>query len=277
MSVYVIGDVQGCYTELRRLLDKIHFDQSCDQLWFCGDLVNRGPESLQTLLFVRSLGNAAISVLGNHDLHLLAIYYTQKKIRKSDSLTEILRSPDCDELMQWLRSRSLVHYDRNLRFLMVHAGVYTDWDLDQTLGYAREVEQLLQGEGSQALLKRMYGNKPDRWSKDLTEIDRWRCIINIFTRMRFVTTDGRLDYNAKSSPGEHVDQQLTPWFDMNRRLDQSIRIAFGHWSTLGVGAYGQNYAVDGGCVWGGKFIALRIDSSQPEWFSINCESQSAPD
>jgi bis(5'-nucleosyl)-tetraphosphatase (symmetrical) len=277
MSVYVIGDVQGCYTELRRLLDKIHFDQSCDQLWFCGDLVNRGPESLQTLLFVRSLGDAAISVLGNHDLHLLAIYYTQKKIRKSDSLTEILRSPDCDELMQWLRSRSLVHYDKNLRFLMVHAGVYTDWDLDQTLGYASEVEQLLQGEGSQALLKRMYGNKPDRWSKDLTEIDRWRCIINIFTRMRFVTTDGRLDYNAKSSPGEHVDQQLTPWFDMNRRLDQSIRIAFGHWSTLGVGAYGQNYAVDGGCVWGGKFIALRIDSSQPEWFSINCESQSAPD
>jgi bis(5'-nucleosyl)-tetraphosphatase (symmetrical) len=277
MSVYVIGDVQGCYTELRRLLDKIHFDQSCDQLWFCGDLVNRGPESLQTLLFVRSLGDAAISVLGNHDLHLLAIYYTQKKIRKSDSLTEILRSPDCDELMQWLRSRSLVHYDKNLRFLMVHAGVYTDWDLDQTLGYASEVEQLLQGEGSQALLKRMYGNRPDRWSKDLTEIDRWRCIINIFTRMRFVTTDGRLDYNAKASPGEHVDQQLTPWFDMNRRLDQSIRIAFGHWSTLGVGAYGQNYAVDGGCVWGGKFIALRIDSSQPEWFSINCESQSAPD
>jgi bis(5'-nucleosyl)-tetraphosphatase (symmetrical) len=277
MSVYVIGDVQGCYTELRRLLDKIHFDQSCDQLWFCGDLVNRGPESLQTLLFVRSLGDAAISVLGNHDLHLLAIYYTQKKIRKSDSLTEILRSPDCDELMQWLRSRSLVHYDKNLRFLMVHAGVYTDWDLDQTLGYAREVEQLLQGEGSQAFLKRMYGDRPDRWSKDLTEIDRWRCIINIFTRMRFVTTDGRLDYNAKASPGEHVDQQLTPWFDMNRRLDQSIRIAFGHWSTLGVGAYGQNYAVDGGCVWGGKFIALRIDSSQPEWFSINCESQSAPD
>jgi bis(5'-nucleosyl)-tetraphosphatase (symmetrical) len=277
MSVYVIGDVQGCYTELRRLLDKIHFDQSCDQLWFCGDLVNRGPESLQTLLFVRSLGDAAISVLGNHDLHLLAIYYTQKKVRKSDSLTEILRSPDCDELMQWLRSRSLVHYDSNLRFLMVHAGVYTDWDLDQTLGYAREVEQLLQGEGSQAFLKRMYGDRPDRWSKDLTEIDRWRCIINIFTRMRFVTTDGRLDYNAKSSPGEHVDQQLTPWFDMNRRLDQSIRIAFGHWSTLGVGAYGQNYAVDGGCVWGGKFIALRIDSSQPEWFSINCESQSAPD
>jgi bis(5'-nucleosyl)-tetraphosphatase (symmetrical) len=277
MSVYVIGDVQGCYTELRRLLDKIHFDQSCDQLWFCGDLVNRGPESLQTLLFVRSLGNAAISVLGNHDLHLLAVYYTQKKIRKSDSLTEILRSPDCDELMQWLRSRSLVHYDRNLRFLMVHAGVYTDWDLDQTLGYASEVEQLLQGEGSQAFLKRMYGDRPDRWSKDLTEIDRWRCIINIFTRMRFVTTDGRLDYNAKSSPGEHADQQLTPWFDMNRRLDQSIRIAFGHWSTLGVGAYGQNYAVDGGCVWGGKFIALRIDSSQPEWFSINCESQSAPD
>ena len=276
MSVYVIGDVQGCYSELCRLLDKIQFDQSCDQLWFCGDLVNRGPESLQTLLFVRSLGDAAISVLGNHDLHLLAIHYTQKKIRKSDSLTEILRSPDCDELMQWLRSRSLVHYDKNLRFLMVHAGVYADWDLAQTLGYAREVEQLLQGEGCHALLKRMYGNRPDRWSKDLAEMDRWRCIINIFTRMRFITADGRLDYNAKSSPDKHVDQQLTPWFDMNRRLDQSIRIAFGHWSTLGVGAYGQNYAVDGGCVWGGKFTALRIDTLQPQWFCINCESQSAP-
>jgi bis(5'-nucleosyl)-tetraphosphatase (symmetrical) len=276
MSVYVIGDVQGCYSELRRLLDKIQFDQTRDQLWFCGDLVNRGPESLQTLHFVRSLGNAAVTVLGNHDLHLLAIYYTQKKIRASDSLAAILKSTDCEDLMHWLQARPLVHYDSNLRFLLVHAGVHADWDLDQTLENAGEIEQLLQGEDNRELLKKMYGNKPDRWSNDLTGIDRWRCIINVLTRMRFIRADGRLDYKAKGSPGEHVEQQLTPWFEMNRRLDQSIRIAFGHWSTLRLGAYGQNYAVDGGCVWGGEFTALRIDISQPQWFSINCESQSAP-
>ena len=272
MAVYVIGDVQGCYSELCRLLDKIHFDQVRDQLWFCGDLVNRGPESLQTLLFVRSLGDAAVTVLGNHDLHLLAIFHRQKKLRKSDSLSEILDSPDCGELMTWLQSRPLVHFDRDLNFLLVHAGIHPDWDLQQTLNYAGELEIALQRDNGKLFFERMYGDVPDRWSLDLTGIERLRCITNILTRMRFFTTDGRLEYKAKGSPQQHAGQGLIPWFEMDRRLNQSIRIAFGHWSTLGVGAYGKHYAVDGGCVWGGKFTALRIDSSEPQWFSIGCES-----
>ncbi|RLA11495.1 MAG: diadenosine tetraphosphatase [Gammaproteobacteria bacterium] len=274
MAVYVIGDVQGCYSELCRLLDKIHFDQVRDQLWFCGDLVNRGPESLQTLRFVHSLGDAAVTVLGNHDLHLLAVFHSQKKLKKSDTLSEVLASPDREELMTWLQSRPLVHFDRDLNFLLVHAGIHPDWDLQQTLNYASELEVALQRDNGKLFFEQMYGDVPDRWSLDLTGIERLRCITNILTRMRFITTDGRLEYKAKGGPRQHAGQGLIPWFEMDRRLDQSIRIAFGHWSTLGVGAYGKHYAVDGGCVWGGKFTALRIDSSEPQWSSIGCESRS---
>jgi len=274
MAIYVIGDVQGCYSELRRLLDKIRFDQVRDQLWFCGDLVNRGPESLETLFFVQSLGDAAVTVLGNHDLHLLAIFHGQQKLRKSDSLSAILNSPDCEELMAWLQSRPLVHFDRDLNFLLVHAGIHSDWDLQQTLDYASELEMALQRDNGKLFFDQMYGDVPDRWSQDLTGIERLRCITNVLTRMRFFTTDGRLAYKAKGSPQQHAEQGLIPWFEMDRRLNQSIRIAFGHWSTLGVGVYGKHYAVDGGCVWGGKFTALRIDSSEPQWFSIGCESRS---
>jgi len=275
MAVYVIGDVQGCYSELNRLLDAIRFDQACDQLWFCGDLVNRGPESLQTLRFVRSLGDTAVTVLGNHDLHLLAVFHNYEKLRKSDTLSEILSSPDCGELMSWLQSRPLVHFDRDLNFLLVHAGIHSDWDLQQALKYANELEVALQRDNGKVFFQKMYGDIPDRWSQDLTGIERLRCITNILTRMRFVTTDGRLEYKAKGNPEQHADH-LIPWFETSRRLDQSIRIAFGHWSTLRVGVYGRHYAVDGGCVWGGKFTALRIDSSEPQWFSIGCESQLTP-
>jgi len=274
MAVYVIGDVQGCYSELCRLLDKIHFDQVRDQLWFCGDLVNRGPESLQTLRFVHALGDAAVTVLGNHDLHLLAVFHSQKKLKKSDTLSKILSSPDCEELMTWLQSRPLVHFDRDLNFLLVHAGIHADWDLQQTLDYASELEAALQKDNGKSFFEHMYGDVPDRWSLGLTGIERLRCITNILTRMRFFTKDGRLDYNAKGSQQQHAGQGLIPWFEMDRRLNQSIRIAFGHWSTLGVGVYGKHYAVDGGCVWGGKFTALRIDSSKPRWSSIGCESRS---
>ncbi len=157
--------------------------------------------------------------------------------------------------------------------MLVHAGIHADWDLQQTLNYASELEVALQKDNGNLFFEQMYGDVPDRWSLNLTGIERLRCITNILTRMRFFTTDGRLDYNAKGSPQQHAGQGLIPWFEMDRRLDQSIRIAFGHWSTLGVGVYGKHYAVDGGCVWGGKFIALRIDSSEPQWSSIGCESR----
>lgn len=270
MAVYVIGDVQGCYSKLIRLLDKIQFDQAKDKLWFCGDLVNRGPESLQTLRFVRSLGDSAITVLGNHDLHLLAIYHSHQVVSESSSLSEILQSPDCDELIAWLQSQPVIHFDEDLNFLLVHAGIDADWSIDQAINYAGELEHVLRSENSAAFFRQMYGDSPERWSGELTGIERLRCITNILTRLRFYTTDGRIEYRAKGGPRQHTGAGLIPWFEKNLRLSSPARIVFGHWSTLKVGVYGRHYAVDGGCVWGRRFVALRIDSSEPRWFDIDC-------
>jgi bis(5'-nucleosyl)-tetraphosphatase (symmetrical) len=271
MAVYVIGDVQGCYSSLMRLLDKIQFDQASDKLWFCGDLVNRGPESLQTLRFVRSLGNSAVTVLGNHDLHLLAIFHARQVISESSSLSDILLSPDCEELIAWLQSQPLIHYDENLNFLLVHAGIDADWTIPQAIRYAGELEQVLRSENSESFFRQMYGDKPDHWSEDLAGIERLRCIINILTRLRFYKADGRLEYKAKGSPHQHETAGLVPWFEKNLRLNSPVRIVFGHWSTLQAGVYGQHFAIDGGCVWGRRFIALRIDTSEPQWFDIECD------
>jgi bis(5'-nucleosyl)-tetraphosphatase (symmetrical) len=271
MAVYVIGDVQGCYSGLIRLLDKIRFDQAKDKLWFCGDLVNRGPESLQTLRFVRSLGDSAITVLGNHDLHLLAIYHTRQVVSESSSLSEILQSPDCDELIAWLQSQPVIHFDKDLNFFLVHAGIDADWSIDQAINYAGELEKVLRSENSESFFKQMYGDQPDRWSEELSGIARLRCITNILTRLRFYTADGRLDYQAKGGPRQHAGTGLTPWFEKNLRLSSPVRIVFGHWSTLKVGVYGRHFAIDGGCVWGRRFVALRIDTSEPRWFDIGCE------
>ena len=275
MAVYVIGDLQGCYSQLCRLLDKIRYDQTRDILWFCGDLVNRGPESLQSLRFVRSLGDSAVTVLGNHDLHLLALFYSEQEISKNDSLSEILSSPDCRELMDWLRFQPLIHYDKGLNFLLVHAGIYSGWDLNMAQDRARELEQVLRGNNYQSFFAQMYGDQPDRWSDNLTGIDRLRCITNLFTRLRFYTEDGRLEFDSKGSPDHHSAQRLVPWFEKKHCLESSLRIAFGHWSTLAVGQYGQYFVVDGGCVWGGNLTALRIDSVEIQWFSIDCAVESA--
>ena len=270
MAVYVIGDVQGCYSSLVRLLEKIQFDQAKDKLWFCGDLVNRGPESLQTLRFVRSLGDSAITVLGNHDLHLLAIYHTRQVVSESNSLSEILLSPDCEELIAWLQSQSMIHYDEDLNFVLVHAGIDANWSIAQAIEYASEVEQVMRSESSESFFRQMYGDQPDRWSDDLTGIDRLRCITNILTRLRFYTADGRLEYQAKGGPQQHASTGLVPWFEKNLRLNTSTRIIFGHWSTLKFGVYGRHFAIDGGCVWGRKFVALRIDTREPRWFDVCC-------
>ncbi|MFV2031948.1 MAG: symmetrical bis(5'-nucleosyl)-tetraphosphatase [Gammaproteobacteria bacterium] len=275
MAVYVIGDVQGCYSQLCRLLEKIHYDQARDILWFCGDLVNRGPESLQSLRFVRSLGDRAVTVLGNHDLHLLALFYSRQNIGKNDPLAQILSSPDCDELMEWLRFQGFVHYDEKLNFLLVHAGIHADWDLTRVQDRARELEQALRGENYQSFLAQMYGDQPDCWSDDLTGIERLRCITNIFSRLRFYTRDGRFDFEAKGSPSLHSRHGLIPWFERNHCLECSLRVVFGHWSTLAVGQYGRYFAIDNGCIWGGRLTALRIDTSDIQWLSIDCAAEFA--
>lgn len=271
MAIYAIGDIQGCYDELCRLLDKIEFEPSRDRLWFCGDLVNRGPASLETLRFVKSLGDSAITVLGNHDLHLLALHYEVRKIRDTDSLISILNSPDRDELMQWLRTRPLLHRDKAQKAVMVHAGIHPAWSLGQARKLAAEVETQLRGPEPEKLLRKMYGNGPLQWSDDLTNSKRVRCIINIFTRMRYLNSNGDLDFSANGSPRQH--KSLIPWFDCSLSVKPSIRILFGHWSTLQVGCYGRCFALDGGCVWGGHLVALRIDNDAEDWYFIDSSTR----
>jgi bis(5'-nucleosyl)-tetraphosphatase (symmetrical) len=271
MAAYAIGDVQGCYSKLLRLLEKIQFDPANDWLWFCGDLVNRGPESLQTLTFIKSLGDRAVSVLGNHDLHLLALYHSKRTLDKSDTLSQVLTSPHCDELMNWLQTLPLVHYDDAQKVMMMHAGVHPNWDVPQALALSLEIEQVLQGKESQLFFKKMYGDSPNFWSDDLTGFERLRCITNVFTRMRFLTPDNRLNFTAKGSPEQHQDSSLTPWYEVNSQIGPEVKVVFGHWATLLTGQYGRHFALDSGCVWGRCLTALQIDAVEPCWHSIDCQ------
>lgn len=268
MAIYAIGDVQGCYDELCRLLEKISFDPASDQLWFCGDLVNRGPQSLETLRFVKSLGSSAISVLGNHDLHLLALAYGIDKARDAGGLQAVLHSAERDDLLDWLQARPLLHYDKRQKALLVHAGVHPDWTLKVAKSLAAEVEAAIRGNKARRFFKKMYGNQPRRWSNELTGYRRLRTITNIFTRMRYFTPTRMLNFNASGSPRQ-VGKRLTPWFELESSLKPEIRVLFGHWSTLPVGAYGRHFALDGGCVWGEHLVALRIDDETEHWFFVD--------
>ncbi len=269
MAIYAIGDVQGCYDELCRLLEKINFDPAADTLWFCGDLVNRGPDSLRTLQFVISLGSNAVTVLGNHDLHLLALHHGVKKVRDARDLQTILENPDRDEMLAWLQARPLLHYDKRHKAVLVHAGIHPQWGLSKARKLAAEVEAQIQGPDAAAFFSTMYGNTPTRWSDKLTGAKRWRCITNILTRMRFIKPSMKLDFSASSSPRDKLASPLTPWFEIPARLRADMRILFGHWSTLPVGVYGRCFALDGGCVWGGHLVALRIDNAAEDWFFVD--------
>ncbi len=269
MAIYAIGDVQGCYSELCRLLEKISFDPAEDTLWFCGDLVNRGPESLQTLEFVKSLGDSALTVLGNHDLHLLALHHGVEKVSNSTSLRKILLSPARDELMDWLQAKPLLHYSETHKAVVVHAGVHPAWGLSKARKLAGEVETALRGEKAAWFLDKMYGNTPVKWSDDLTGAKRLRFITNVFTRMRYFDSEQNLDFTVSRSPRQYLRSGLTPWFQMKATLREDVRILFGHWSTLPVGCYSRCFALDGGCVWGGHMVALRIDFEAEDWFFVD--------
>lgn len=272
MSIYAIGDVQGCYDELLRLLDTIAFNEKSDQLWFAGDLVNRGPKSLDTLRFVKSLGNAAITVLGNHDMHLLAASCTQKIAAKKDALSQVLEAPDRDELIHWLRHQPLFHYNED--FCMLHAGLPPQWDFKKTQQMALLAEQTLKSDDYRVFLKQMYGNKPNIWSSDLKGMARLRFIINCFTRMRYCDANGRLDF-ANSGPVGSQPKGLLPWFDVPNRKSADMRIICGHWSTLGYYVGSNCYAIDTGCLWGGQLTAIKL-GQEVERFSIDCPGAKKP-
>ena len=250
MAVYAIGDLQGCYDPFRRLLDKIRFDPKKDKLWLTGDIVNRGPKSRKTLRFVRSLGTAAITVLGNHDLHLLAL---GNKVRFTethfDSLWKILGGSDCDELLDWLRHQPLAHYDKKLNTLMVHAGIPPQWSVKKTLARAAEIEAVLSGDNYVRLLKHMYGDRPKLWSSDLKGYKRQRFIINALTRTRMIYEDGRLNFTYNGPP-DKARKGLLPWFEAKNPEWAGTRIVFGHWAALGLVVKPKLICVDSGCVWG---------------------------
>lgn len=276
MAVYAVGDIQGCYDELRRLLDRLGFDPAEDQLWLTGDLVNRGPRSLETLRFVRALGERAVCVLGNHDLHLLAVAAGHAALRPSDTLDAILAAQDRDDLLGWLKSRPLLHHDAQLGYTLVHAGLPPQWTLATAQACAAELEGVLRSPQADEFFANMYGDQPDCWSAGLTGMDRLRFIVNCFTRMRYVGPQGQLDLEHKGKPGSQPAGYL-PWFAAPERASSELHILFGHWSTLGQVHGHAVYALDCGCVWGGKLSALRLDGNDSgSWYQVDCPGAQRP-
>ncbi len=263
MAVYAIGDVQGCYDPLRRLLDAIDFNADKDTLWLTGDLVNRGPKSLKTLRFVHDLGDSAITVLGNHDLHLLALEAgAVRRGKRFTALTKLLNSSDCGELCDWLRHRPLAHHDEDLGTLLVHAGTHPEWNVTKTLARAAEVESALQADGFRTVLGKMYGDTPNAWSGKLKGYPRLRFIINCLTRMRMISSANHLALAFSGSPWR-ARKGLIPWYEAPNPAWQGTRIVFGHWSALGLVVLPHIIALDTGCVWGRQLTAVRLDKRLP--------------
>lgn len=269
MSVYVIGDIQGCYDPVRRLLDKLDFDPDKDRLWLTGDLVNRGPDSLKVLRFVRGLGDAATTVLGNHDLHLIALANGFGDARdRVESLADVLDADDRDDLIDWLRARPLAHFSDKLNTLMVHAGLPPEWTVKKTLKRAAEVEAVLRSDSYLEFLSGLYGNTPSRWSGKLQGKKRLRFIVNCLTRIRMVDKKGHLNFKHKGPPGD-ARKGLTAWFDVPGARWQGTRVVFGHWSALGLIVTPDLISVDTGCVWNRELTAVRLNK-RPKVLQVDC-------
>jgi bis(5'-nucleosyl)-tetraphosphatase (symmetrical) len=271
MALYAIGDVQGCDAELGALLGAVKFSADRDRLWFVGDLVNRGPDSLKVLRRVRSLGDAAAVTLGNHDLHLLAVAFGGARLRSDDTLTELLAAPDREALLEWLIGRPLMVEDAALNLSLLHAGLAPQWDRDTARGCARELELALR-QDPEKLFSRIYGDQPDCWDAAVKGEARLRFIVNCFTRLRYVDTGGRLMLRAKGSPKKHLDEALIPWFEAPAARWRGTRIVFGHWSTLGFFRNADVIGLDTGCVWGGALTALRLDAPEAAPVQIGCQA-----
>ena len=259
MTTFAIGDLQGCLDPLQRLLDKVHFEPSSDTLWFVGDLINRGPQSLETLRFVKSLGNSAISVLGNHDLHLLAVANGLRRTGGKDTLDDILAASDLEELIDWVRHLPLLHHSEDLDITLVHAGIYPKWDLAKAREMATEVEKALRSPKYVEFLQRMYGNKPAKWSNKLGKHRRRRFAVNAFTRMRMCTRDAELDLSYTCPPAK-APKDLVPWYAVPNRKTIEGRILFGHWSSHPAFAVSNVIPLDRGAVWGGSLAALALET-----------------
>ena len=259
MATYAIGDLQGCCDPLKRLLDQVRFDPSRDCVWLVGDLVNRGPQSAQTLRFIRSLGSAAVPILGNHDLHLLVAASGYTKQYPGDTLADILNAPDREELLHWLRQQKLMHAGEG--YAMVHAGLLPQWSIAQALSLAAEVETVLRGDDHDAFLRPLYGNKPSAWRDDLAGDDRLRVIVNAMTRMRLCNAEGNMEFTHKLAP-VNMPAGYMPWYDVPGRASADTPVLFGHWASLGLLVRDDVVGLDSGCVWGRNLTAMRLHDRQ---------------
>ncbi len=261
MALYLVGDVQGCFSELQALLTQVNFNREKDQLWLAGDLVARGPQSLETLRFVKYLGNQAQMVLGNHDLHLLAIHAKLKKAKKSDFLDAVLSAPDCDELMDWLAQQPLLVKLPHEQAYLSHAGISPQWTLPEAISQAEFVQSKLASTNRNNWLAQMYGEQPNNWHHAITDIEKFRFTVNVFTRMRFCFTDHSLEFKHKFSP-DQTNHELTPWYELTR-VTENIPWVFGHWASLMGQCSNKNvFALDTGCVWGNYLTLLRWHDKQ---------------
>ncbi|HSW70318.1 MAG TPA: symmetrical bis(5'-nucleosyl)-tetraphosphatase [Gammaproteobacteria bacterium] len=269
MATYAIGDLQGCFFALEKLLQEIAFNPNQDNLWFTGDLVNRGPQSLETLRFIKNLGKNQRIVLGNHDLHLLAVAHDAHQGWPDDTLAPILKAKDREELIDWLLHQPLLHHDEALGFTMIHAGLAPTWDLSIAKKLAGEVESILQSDQRKDFLEHLYGNEPRQWHDDLRGWERIRCIVNYLTRARFCHRDGSLELKTKENM--RLDQtDLIPWFRVPKRRTQELNIIFGHWAALGgVTQTDHTFALDTGCIWGYSLTAMRLEDEKR--FSVSCK------
>lgn len=271
--IHLLGDLQGCADALDKLLAEIDFSPSRDRLVVLGDLVNRGPASLAVLRRLQGLGNAAICLLGNHDLHLLAVACGAREMRRGDTFSDVLAAPDAGSHIAWLRERPLAHVEAG--WLCVHAGVVPQWTASDTLAHATEVHSVLSGPDQTSFMHALFGNQPDRWDPALTGHERLRFIVNTLTRIRFCSDDGVLDMKTKEGAGA-APVGFRPWFDAPTRQTRSQPMAFGHWSTLGLLARPNLLALDTGCVWGGALTAVRVDGGRREVVQIPCAQAQRP-
>jgi bis(5'-nucleosyl)-tetraphosphatase (symmetrical) len=270
MAVYAVGDIQGCLKPLQIILNEIDFNPAVDRLWITGDIVNRGSHSLETLRFIYSIRYAIEIVLGNHDLHLLALAAGCRETNAFDTLQPILDAPDKDRLLDWLRHQPLLHHDKVLGYTMVHAGIPPQWSIKQSCGYADEVAAVLRSDNYQVFLQHMYGNQPDTWDDSFTGYTRLRVITNHFTRMRFCTADGKLDLKTKGVMDD-PPQGCLPWFKHAGRKAHKENIIFGHWAALGGGVFEKNvFALDSGCVWGKELTVMRLGDNKMIKVPCNC-------
>ena len=277
-STYAIGDVQGCFDDLLRLLEKLKFDPEADQLWFTGDLVNKGPDSLELLRFVRGLGGAAISVLGNHDLYLLAAAAGAVNIRKKDTIAGILDAPDCEELLFWLRHQPVLHHSEDLGFTMIHAGLPPQWDLETARQCARELETVLQNFNYEDLFQHISASGPLRWREELDGWERLQFITDCFTQLRWCDLSGRIDLPGKRCMSRKKKTRSRPWFEIPHRASKPMNILFGHWAKLVISPSSKKSAgvvpLDTGCANGGRFTAFRLEDCR--YFRLKCKNRAVP-